>query len=72
MNWLLLVGTGKEPDFEVTLADNMKNIFEEYGTELILMFILGILIGILISYIYSKIRNLIQSHLSNKSNDNKE
>lgn len=60
------------PELEVTIGDNIQNIFEEYGTELWFMFILGIITGIIISIAYSAIKKMITFNDNNTSTTNQE
>lgn len=47
-----IVSDDGKPDFEITAADNIENIFEEYGTELWAMFVLGIIVGFFLTLIF--------------------
>lgn len=64
-----MVGTDNNPEIVVSAADNIQNIFEEYGAELWFMFIVGLLIGILLSCCFFYLRNL---YSKNDSNNDKE
>ena len=67
LNWLLMVSTDNKPELTVSLADNIKAIFEEYGAELWLMFFFGLIAGILICNIYKAICNTIANKNTQKN-----
>ena len=76
MNFLLnMVSDDGAPDFEVTIADSIRAIFEEYGPELWFMFVLGIIVGIILTNIYAYIRYTLfvdKTNENQKESDNEE
>lgn len=76
MNFLLSMASDDgAPDFEVTMADNIRVIFEEYGLELWFMFALGVIAGIILTNIYAYIRYTLfadKTTETQKENDTKE
>ena len=74
MNFLLNVVADKvsgdsTPEYEITIADNIRIIFEEYGTELWLMFFFGVIAGIVLSALYSFIKRVLFAEKENKNTD---
>ena len=67
MNFLLsMVSDDGAPDFEITAMDGVRAIFEEYGTELWLMFALGVIVGIILTNIYAYIRYTLFAEKNDK------
>ena len=63
-----MVGTDSKPEMTVSIADNFRKIMEEYGDEMIFMFVAGIIVGILISCLFCFFRKLYKE-LNRNNND---
>ena len=67
-----MVGTNGKPEISISGADNIQNIMEEYGDEMIFMFILGLIVGILITCLVYETIKFIKSCKKDKKDDFEE
>lgn len=67
-----MVGTGNKPSVTVSGADNFQKIMEEYGDEMIFMFVIGLIVGTLATCLVYEIVKFIKSRRENKGEQTKE
>ena len=67
-----MVGTNGTPEYTVSAGNNFQKIMEEYGDEMIFMFVIGLIVGTLATCLVYEIVKFIKSRKENKGEQTKE